>query len=188
MAKPGRKRKPGVERYITGRPVPPPRHEREANVTKTVEEQRIKHFRAPPDKARDARYGTSFGNAAMRWRNGDKATGIDGRQYMAAEAFVNRRRPFLAVVATGLPRFGSTLEGIIAGGRSSGREDDEATARIRSDYREIYDALKDARCDHLIYQMDNVLIEGQESPPVDWAVMRSVLNVIANRLKLPDGP
>lgn len=175
-------------RHACGKLIQPKDDEREEAVMATALEARARLHGVSVDEARDHLLGTPQGRALKRWRAGDRVTGIDQRQYEAAEVFAKRRRAYLAMVTNNLPSFGSTLDSIIANGRGgNGAEPEgETIARVRSDHREIMDALADAHQGHMLHAMTDAMAMGAE--PMDmaaWGYFRPPLNAVANRLKIP---
>ena len=183
MAKAGRPRKADAPRNHAGKI-------RSSAYYETTEDARAVAL-AQPHRQGDVSQlaGTPHGRALKRYRQGDKASGIDWTQYEAADAFAKRRRAFLMMVTSGLPKFGSTLDAMIANGGGSGAEPhDEAIAAIRSNHREVMDALSDAGMARALNAMTDILVMEVEPPSEVWPHMRPALNAIATRLniRMPD--
>lgn len=175
MAKPGRKPRPNVARYSNGRIVRAERGERPEAIMAVA--------LAQPHRRGERSYLAGF--AVGRLRLGGM---IDERQYQAAEIYTKRAVRYMAHVTGSLPRFPSlfaTLCGTFSGG-SGGPPDDDAIASIRSQFRELQDALADAG----LHQQGNAILARvciMDKDIEDHAAMgafRSALNVIANRLRL----
>jgi hypothetical protein len=188
MAKAGRKRKEGAKRDASGKVASSEYYE-------TVTDARAVALAQPHRMGEVSQLaGTPHGRARMRYRQGDKLSGISPTQYEAADEFAKRRRAYLMHVTTGLPKFGSTLDAMIArGGVSSGAMDDDRIAAIRSNMAEVMDALRDGEATAALDPMTSVFLFNapENDPPHEfWPYVRPALNAIANRLKIkmPDDP
>lgn len=128
--------------------------------------------------------GTPQGRALLRWRQGDKVTGISQSQFEAAEIFARRRRAYLMVVTASWPKFGSIIDVMVAGASGGSEPDSEAIAKVRSDHREIMDALADGNMAIMLNPMTDAFAMEQEPPERAWSAFRPALNCIAVRLKI----
>lgn len=174
MAKTGRKRKPGVERYATGRIVRAQDRETTAQIVATVAAQphRLGNTTATMGYAHGRLYGQKI---------------ISRRQHEAAEVFMSRAIAYMASISNSLPKFPSIAADMVARGLSCRSElTPEQIGAIRSNYGELQDAFMDAGRHHEWNGLLTRLCIMDRDPTRDEiGEIRLALNAIANRLRFP---
>ena len=126
---------------------------------------------------------------------------INQRQHQAAEIYMTRTIRHMKHITGSLPRFQSALANMVKLDLEQQREpipvdsriadeimqtEDERTASIRSDYRELQDALADAG---MLYDGNRILTrvcvnDRDPTNDAELGAFRCAVNVIANRLRL----
>ena len=174
MARARKKLKEGVSRYPGGQIVHADRGEKPEDAMSVALAQ--PHRRGE----KDPRAGYVYGKMRLEGI-------INQRQFEAAQVFVDRVIPYLIHVGTGVPRFPSVAADMVARGIDCKAEmTAERIAQIRSDYREIQDALSDCG---LHYDGNNLLVrvcimDRDLHTISDVGDFRCSLNLIANRLRI----
>jgi len=174
MARPRKKLKEGVLRYPGGQIVHADRGEKPEDAMRVALAQ--PHRRGE----KDPRAGYVYGKMRLQGI-------INQRQFDAAQVFVDRVIPYLIHVGTGVPRFPSVAADMVARGVDCKADMTvERIAKIRSDYKEIQDALSDGG---LQYSGDSLLVrvcimDKDLYRQSDVGDFRCALNLIAHRLRI----
>jgi hypothetical protein len=174
MAKAGAKRREGVRRYQSGAIVRADRGERPDKIIAVALAQPHRKGNASP----------MAGYAYGRMRLGGM---IDERQFNAANTFMTRAIRHHRCITGTLPKFPSVAAEMVAGTTGAGAElDAETIAKIRSEYREVQDALADAglHFDGNAILMRVCVMDRDISHDVEMGIFRCSLNAIAHRLRI----
>jgi hypothetical protein len=175
MARAGRKRKVDAVRHPGGKIVQPTEAQVEAANKAFIASQPGRMGSADP------RAGYSHGKMRLQGI-------INQRQFEAAQVFMDRTIPYMVHVGSGVPRFPSVAADMVARGIACKSDlSVEQIAEIRSNYKEIQDALSDGG---LQYAGNNLLVRVclmnyDLYTMSDVGNFRCSLNLIANRLRIP---
>lgn len=174
MARAGRKPRTDVGRYRNGRIRNAERGERPEKIMAVALAQPHRKGNASPMA------GYAFGRMFLGGM-------IDRRQFEAAETVTRRFVRYHRHITDSLPKLPSMVAELVAGTTGEGPElDVETVAKIRSEYRELQDALADSGLHHdgNAILMRVCVLDRDITDHATMGIFRCALNVIAHRLRL----
>ncbi|KFC74538.1 hypothetical protein FG93_01124 [Bosea sp. LC85] len=174
MARAGRKPRIDVGRYPNGRIRNAERGERPDKIMAVALAQPHRRGNASPMA------GYAFGRMFLGGM-------IDRRQFEAAETVTRRFVRYHRHITDSLPKLPSMVAELVAGTTGEGADlDDETVAKIRSEYRELQDALADVGLHHdgNAILMRVCVLDRDITDHATMGTFRCALNTIAHRLRL----